>query len=103
MNIHPRRAAVLALHWQVNGIKPEGFFGAMLAEPVARSGAVGGGAGFPEAACLPVSFTRFTVPEGEGGLVRNAGSMGFAVHVVSDCVTAADDAVHAASLANLEL
>lgn len=179
MNIHPRRAAVLALHWQVNVIKPEGFFGAMLAETVARSGVVGRAARFHEEAGLPVYFTRFTVPEGEGGLVRNTGFMqavgdaqeafrpdapgaqlipemaegagivdnqklsglagndlaarlleqgidtlfltgvatnltveqtarhgtdvGFTVHVVSDCVTAADDAVHAASLANLEL
>jgi nicotinamidase-related amidase len=179
MNIHPRRAAVLALHWQVNVIKPEGFFGAMLAEPVARSGVVGRAARFHEEAGIPVYFTRFTVPEGEGGLVRNTGFMqavgdaqeafrpdapgaqlipemaegagtvdnqklsglagndlaarlleqgidtlfltgvatnltveqtarhgtdvGFTVHVVSDCVTAADDAVHAASLANLEL
>jgi nicotinamidase-related amidase len=179
MNIHPRRAAVLALHWQVNVIKPEGFFGAMLAEPVARSGVVGRAARFHEEVGLPVYFTRFTVPEGEGGLVRNTGFMqavgdaqeafrpdapgaqlipemaegaetvdnqklsglagndlaarlleqgidilfltgvatnltveqtarhgtdvGFTVHVVSDCVTAADDAVHAASLANLEL
>lgn len=170
---------MLALHWQVNVIKPEGFFGAMLAEPVARSGVVGRAARFHEEAGLPVYFTRFTVPEGEGGLVRNTGFMqavgdaqeafrpdapgaqlipemaegagtvdnqklsglagndlaarlleqgidilfltgvatnltveqtarhgtdvGFTVHVVSDCVTAADDAVHAASLANLEL
>lgn len=36
----PRRCAVLALHWQVNVIKPEGFFGAMLGEPVTRSGVV---------------------------------------------------------------
>lgn len=179
MNINPRRAAVLALHWQVNVIKPEGFFGAMLAEPVARSGVVDRAARFHEAVGVPVYFTRFTIPEGEGELVRNTGFMhavgeaqeafrpdapgtrlipemadgartvdnqklsglagnnlaahlsqegidtvfvtgvatnltveqtarhgtdlGFTVHVVSDCVTAADDDVHAASLANLEL
>ncbi|GAB1510870.1 cysteine hydrolase family protein [Actinophytocola sp. KF-1] len=182
MTIDARRAAVLALHWQVNVIKPEGFFGAMLAEPVARSGVVGRAARFhadARAAGVPVWFTRFTVPEGGGGLVRNtafmhavgdaqeafrpdapgaavipemadgaqtvdnqklsglAGSdlaaalaeqgvdtlfltgvatnltveqtarhgtdLGFVVHVVSDCVTAADEAVHTASLANLEL
>lgn len=34
---------------------------------------------------------------------RHGTDLGFTVHVVSDCVTAADDAVHAASLANLEL
>ncbi len=182
MTIESRRAAVLALHWQVNVIKPDGFFGAMLAEPVAASGVVGRAARFHDdarAAGLPVYFTRFTIPDGEGGLVRNtafmhavgnaqdafrpdapgaaiipemadgaetvdnqklsglAGSdlaallaergvdtvfltgvatnltveqtarhgtdLGFVVHVVSDCVAAADEAVHAASLANLEL
>jgi nicotinamidase-related amidase len=73
-----RRSAVLALHWQVNVIKPEGFFGGMLAEPVARSGVVARAVAFHDAmraAGLPVIFTRFTVPEGEGGLVRNTGFM----------------------------
>lgn len=179
MDIQPSRAAVLALHWQVNVIKPEGFFGAMLAGPVAGSGVVDRAARFHEAAGVPVYFTRFTIPEDEGELVRNTGFMravaeaqdafrpdapgarlipemargaltvdnqklsglagtdlaarlfdqgvdtlfltgvatnltveqtarhatdlGFTVHPVSDCVTAADDATHAASLANLEL
>jgi nicotinamidase-related amidase len=182
MTIIPRRAAVLALHWQVNVIKPEGFFGGMLSEPVARSGVVERAVRFHEAARAAGAatfFTRFTIPEGEGGLVRNTGFMravgeaqeafrpdapgtglipemaagaqtvdnqklsglagndlaarltdqgidtvfvtgvatnltveqtarhgtdlGFTVHVVSDCVTAADDDVHAAALANLEL
>ncbi|SHF05894.1 cysteine hydrolase [Streptoalloteichus hindustanus] len=185
MVINARGAAVLALHWQVNVIKPEGFFGGMLGEPVARSGVVGRAARFHErasAAGAELVFTRFTIPVGEGGLVRNTGFMravgdaqeafrptaagaavvpemaaqaeagrvvdnqklsglagndladwlsgrgvdtlfltgvatnltveqtarhatdlGFTVHVVSDCVTAADEAVHAASLANLEL
>jgi nicotinamidase-related amidase len=78
MTIDPRRAAVLALHWQVNVIKPEGFFGGMLAEPVARSGVVARAVAFHDAARaagLPVLFTRFTVPEGEGQLVRNTGFM----------------------------
>jgi nicotinamidase-related amidase len=176
--------AVLALHWQVNVIAPEGFFGAMLAEPVASSGVVGRAAAFHAAAReagATIVWTRFTVPEGEGQLVRNtpfmnavadhqeafrpdapgaalvaemavhpgdvvsdnqrlsglAGNdlatslidagittllvtgvatnltveqtarhgtdLGFTVHVVSDCVTAATSAVHEASLANLEL
>ncbi|MEU6644498.1 cysteine hydrolase [Saccharomonospora sp. NPDC046836] len=182
MTISSGRAAVLGLHWQVNVIKPEGFFGQMLSEPVARSGVVGRAVRFHEAASAagaPVFFTCFTIPEGEGALVRNTGFMqavgeaqeafrpdapgsrlipemadgahtidnqklsglagndlpalltergidtvfltgvatnltveqtarhatdlGLTVHVVSDCVTAADDAVHAASLANLEL
>lgn len=83
MAIDPRTAAVLALHWQVNVVKPEGFFGAMLAVPVARSGVIGRAAAFhraARAAGLPVVFTRFTVPEGEGGLVRNTGFM----HAVGD-------------------
>lgn len=182
MNSH---IAVLALHWQVNVIKPEGFFGPMLAEPVAASGVPARAVAFHEsarAAGIPVVFTRFTVPVGEGGLVRNTGFMravgeaqqafrpdapgarlipemaevaraahvvdnqklsglagndlpewlaahgidtvfitgvatnltveqtarhgtdlGLTVHTVSDCVAAADEAVHAASLANLEL
>ncbi|MCS3779729.1 cysteine hydrolase [Tsukamurella ocularis] len=175
-------AAVLALHWQVNVIEPDGFFGPMLAAPVAESGVVDRAAAFHDAALaagVPVIFTRFTVPEGEGDLVRNTPFMqavadaqeffrpdapgasiiaamadqptaiydnqrlsglagpatewlaehgidtlyltgvatnltveqtarhgtdlGLVVHVVEDCVAAADPAVHAASLANLDL
>jgi biuret amidohydrolase len=180
-----RSAAVLALHWQVNVIKPEGFFGGMLAEPVARSGVVGRAAEFHAAARnagAELVFTRFTVPEKGSSLVRNTAFMrsvgdaqesfrpdapgaqlipemaeaaqdahvsdnqklsglagndvvrwlldrsistvfvtgvatnltveqtarhgtdlGLTVYVVSDCVTAADQATHEASLANLEL
>lgn len=180
-----RDGAVLALHWQVNVIKPEGFFGGMLSEPVIRSGVVPRAVRFCSAARqagAELVFTRFTIPEGEGSLVRNTGFMravgdaqesfrpgaagaqlipemselarnahiadnqklsglagndlprwlasrgittvfitgvatnltveqtarhgtdlGFTVYVVSDCVAAADEAVHAASLANLEL
>ncbi|MFF3221518.1 cysteine hydrolase [Nocardia suismassiliense] len=76
---NPRiRAAVLALHWQVNVIKPEGFFGPMLAEPVAASGVVARAVEFHNAAAagkIPVVFTRFTIPVGEGELVRNTGFM----------------------------
>ncbi|MFI0463312.1 MULTISPECIES: cysteine hydrolase [Saccharopolyspora] len=177
------RCAVLGLHWQVNVIEPEGFFGGMLAEPVARSGVVERAARFHRAAGeagAELVLTRFTVPVGEGGLVRNTAFMravgdaqeafrpdapgsgliaamadsggrvvdnqrlsglagndlvpwlheqgidtllitgvatnltveqtarhgtdlGFTVHVVRDCVAAADEAVHAASLANLDL
>ncbi|MEZ0074684.1 cysteine hydrolase [Planotetraspora sp. GP83] len=185
MTYDPRTAAVLALHWQLNVIKPEGFFGAMLGEPVARSGVVDRAVRFHQsmrAAGLPVIFTRFTVPVGGGGLVRNTGFMnavgdaqeafrpdapgaqlipemrtlaeidqvvdnqklsglagnhlpqwlaehgidtllvtgvatnltveqtarhgtdlGLTVHTVSDCVTAATDEAHHASLANLDL
>lgn len=74
----PRRAAVLALHWQVNVIKPEGFFGGMLADPVARSGVVARAVAFhaaARAAGLQAIFTRFTIPEDEGQLVRNIGFM----------------------------
>ncbi len=76
--IEARRSAVLALHWQVNVVRPEGFFGAILAGPVAESGvearardlhvgARDAGAG--------VVFTRFTVPADEGALVRNTAFM----------------------------
>jgi biuret amidohydrolase len=173
------------LHWQVNVIKPAGFFGPMLSAPVARSGVVQRAVRFHEsvrAAGVAVVFVRFTVPAGEGGLVRNtelmravgdaqeafrpdsagaqlieemstmaqcdrvvdnqklsglAGNglpdwlaergidtvfvtgvatnlvveqtarngtdLGLTVHAVSDCVVAADEAVHFASLANLDL
>ncbi|MEB3371799.1 cysteine hydrolase [Saccharopolyspora mangrovi] len=67
--------AVLALHWQVNVIKPEGFFGGMLAEPVARSGVVERAVRFHAEAGVPAFFTRFTVPEGEGEMVRNTEFM----------------------------
>jgi biuret amidohydrolase len=78
MRIDPRRVAVLALHWQVNVIEPEGFFGGLLAEPVRRSGVVERAVGFHaavRAAGVPVFFTRFTVPDGEGQLVRNTAFM----------------------------
>lgn len=184
MTLDPTRTAVLALHWQVNVIEPDGFFGGMLAAPVAASGVVARASEFHDAVRrlgVGVFFTRFTIPEGEGQLVRNTGFMtavggaqesfrpdapgaalidamtvgerdlvvdnqrlsglaasplpdkltergidtllitgvatnltveqtarhgtdlGFTVHVVSDCVAAADDATHQASLANLEL
>ncbi|MFC7329166.1 cysteine hydrolase [Marinactinospora rubrisoli] len=185
MTFNAQRTAVLALHWQVNVIKPEGFFGAMLSEPVARSGVVERAIRFhttARAAGTPIVFTRFTIPEDEGRLVRNTGFMtavaeaqesfrpdapgsrlipemsvldardrvvdnqklsglagsdlpdwlaergidtllitgvatnltveqtarhgtelGFTVHVVRDCVAAAADGVHEASLANLDL
>ncbi|WP_026343942.1 cysteine hydrolase [Nocardia sp. BMG111209] len=72
------RTAVLALHWQVNVIRPEGFFGPMLAAPIAASGVLERAAAFHAAAQtagIPVVFTRFTVPVGGGGLVRNTGFM----------------------------
>jgi nicotinamidase-related amidase len=74
----PPRAAVVALHWQVNVIRQEGFFGGMLAEPVARSGVVDRAARFHAAmrdAGVPLLFTRFVVPPGEGALVRNTAFM----------------------------
>lgn len=74
----PSRAAVVALHWQVNVIRQEGFFGGMLAEPVARSGVVDRAARFHAAmrgAGVPLLFTRFVVPPGEGALVRNTAFM----------------------------
>ena len=78
MDAGPRGAAVLALHWQVNVIKPEGFFGGMLGEPVARSGVVGRAAEFhaaARAAGAQLVFTRFTVPVKGSSLVRNTGFM----------------------------
>ena len=59
-------------------IKPEGFFGPMLSAPVARSGVVQRAVRFHESvrpAGVAVVFVRFTVPAGEGGLVRNTELM----------------------------
>lgn len=70
--------AVLALHWQVNVVSREGFFAGMLAEPVAASGVVPRAAAFHAAAReagAPIVWTRFTVPPGEGELVRNTAFM----------------------------
>ena len=70
--------AVLALHWQVNVVKPEGFFGPMLSGPVAESGVIDRAARFHLAmseAGVPLFFTRFVIPPGEGTLVRNTDFM----------------------------
>ncbi|GAA5046106.1 cysteine hydrolase family protein [Nocardia callitridis] len=78
MSIQRTGAAVLALHWQVNVIRPEGFFGPMLAAPVAASGVVERASALHEAMRargIPLLFTRFTVPVGEGQLVRNTAFM----------------------------
>lgn len=76
--IEARRTAVLALHWQVNVVRPQGFFGAMLAGPVAESGVEARAhdlhVGAREAGAGLV-FTRFTVPDDEGALVRNTAFM----------------------------
>lgn len=76
--IDPHRVAVLGLHWQVNVIQPEGFFGPMLAEPIAASGVVDRAVRFhhdARAAGAALHFVRFTIPEDEGALVRNTGFM----------------------------
>ena len=70
--------AVLALHWQTNVISPKGFFGEMLAEPVAQSGVVRRAAAFHASAReagAAIVWTRFTIPMGEGKLVRNTPFM----------------------------
>jgi nicotinamidase-related amidase len=70
--------AVLALHWQTNVISPDGFFGPMLAEPVQRSGVVARAAAFHTSAReagATIVWTRFTIPLGEGQLVRNTAFM----------------------------
>ena len=87
----------LALHWQVNVIKPEGFLGGMLGEPVARSGVVGRAAQFHGAARsagAQLVFTRFTVPEKGSSLVRNTGFM----RAVGDAQAAFRPDAHGAQL-----
>jgi nicotinamidase-related amidase len=74
VDLDPRRTAVIGLHWQVNVVKPEGFFGPMLADAVAASGVIARAAAFHDAARTAgalIAYTRFTIPEGEGDLVRN--------------------------------
>lgn len=74
----PSSTAVLALHWQHNVIDPDGIFGPMLAAPVAASGVVARARAFHGAARdrgVPIVFTRFTVPDDEGDLVRNTDFM----------------------------
>lgn len=69
---------MLALHWQVNVIRPTGFFGPMLAEPVAASGVIERAARFHaamRAAGVPVVYTRFTIPPDGGQLVYNTDFM----------------------------
>lgn len=78
MRVDPRSTAVLALHWQVNVVRPEGFFGPMLAGPVATSGVVARARRFHIAARdagARLVFTRFTVPDDGGALVPNTGFM----------------------------
>lgn len=78
MTLFSRRIAVIGLHWQHNVIDPAGFFGEMLGEAVSRSGVVERATRFHEsalAAGAALHFTRFTVPEGEGELVRNTDFM----------------------------
>ena len=87
MRLTTRSTAVLALHWQVNVVRAEGFFGGMLAEPVAASGVVPRARGFHTAARaggVRLVFTRFTVPTDGGALVRNTGFM----HAVADAADA---------------
>jgi biuret amidohydrolase len=113
MTVAPRRVAVLALHWQINVIKPEGFFGAMFGEPVAGevvdnqklSGLAGNdlpqrlAARGIDTVFLTGVATNLTVEQ----TARHGTDLGLTVHPVSDCVTAATAEIHAASLANLEL
>jgi hypothetical protein len=40
MKVYTRRAAALALPWQVNTINPEGFIGTLLADSLQHSGVV---------------------------------------------------------------
>jgi nicotinamidase-related amidase len=78
LQLDPARTAVLALHWQVNVIRPEGFFGPMLADPVERSGVVQRAAAFhakARGAGVRLVFTRFTIPADGGSLVGNTGFM----------------------------
>lgn len=74
MDVDLRKTAVLGVHWQVNVIKPEGFFGSWFAEPVARSGVIERTARVFEAARVagvPVVYTRYVVRPEAGLVLRN--------------------------------
>jgi nicotinamidase-related amidase len=89
ITIDPHRTAVLALHWQVNVVKPEGFFGPPAQPRVRRRrslgpswlfdcGVVPRAARFHHtAATLGVAlyYTRFVIPVDKGELVRNTDFM----------------------------
>jgi hypothetical protein len=66
-----RDGAVLALHWQVNVIKPEGFFGGMLSQPVTRSGVIARAVRFHAAARQARAELGLGITEADtGGLSR---------------------------------
>ena len=74
MDVDLRKTAVLGVHWQVNVIKPEGFFGSWFAEPVARSGVIertGRVFEAARAAGVPVVYTRFVIHPDGGLVLRN--------------------------------
>lgn len=78
MELDLGRSAVMGLHWQRNVVKPEGFFGAWFAEPVAGSGVIERTARVFAAARdagIQVVYTRFVVPPDGGKLVRNTPVM----------------------------
>lgn len=78
MELDLARSAVMGLHWQRNVVKPEGFFGAWFAEPVASSGVIERTARVLEAARrsgVRVVYTRFVVPADGGQIVRNTATM----------------------------
>lgn len=78
MELDLDHSAVMGLHWQRNVVKPEGFFGAWFADPVAGSGVIERTARVIAAARdagIPVVYTRFVVPSDDGQLVRNTPVM----------------------------
>lgn len=78
MEIDPARTALIGLHWQRNVVKPDGFFGAWFAEPVAHSDVIARTARLVDAARdagVQIVYTRFVVPPDGGQLVRNTPVM----------------------------
>lgn len=78
MRFDARHTAVLALHWQVNVVDQEGYFGPMLGPAVQRSGVRERAAQLHRAAQdagVPVYFTRFVLPEDGGLMAANTPMM----------------------------
>jgi len=72
--LDPRRAAVLAIHWQVDVVGARGAFGAMFAPVLARSGIVPRTAALFAAARQAgarIVYVNVVYPPGHRGVIRN--------------------------------
>lgn len=74
MAINPRETAVLALHWEVDVVTPEGAFGPFFAEMVKNTGVITRTAQVlnrARSAAMPVIYTRVCFRPGYPELIVN--------------------------------